>query len=57
VKLILVQGGRRTRRRRGVLARLSSLWRTVVVRRVLLAISGWKLIEGGRGEGRPGRAA
>jgi hypothetical protein len=56
VKLRVLQGGRAGKRRRGLLARLYTFWRTVVVRRVLLAITGWMLIEGGR-EGRPGRAA
>jgi len=57
VKLIVLQGGRRTRRRNGLLARLRTFWRVVVVRRLLLAVSGWTLIEGGQTEGSPGRAA
>ncbi len=57
VKLIVLPGGRSTRRRNGLFARLRAFWRVVVVRRLLLAVNGWALIEGGRTEGRPGRAA
>ena len=57
VKLIVLPGGRTTRRRNGLLARLRTFWRVVVVRRILLAVSGWTLIEGGPPEGSPRRAA
>ncbi|HET6984908.1 MAG TPA: hypothetical protein VFI53_22375 [Myxococcaceae bacterium] len=53
----IYQGGRSARRRGGIIGRLRTFWRRVVVRRLLLAISGWALIEGGRAEGGPGRAA
>jgi hypothetical protein len=56
VELKVLQGGRSRKRRRGLLARLRTFWRTAVVRRVLLAITGWILIDGGRAENRPGRA-
>ena len=57
MELKVLQGGRSRKRRRGPLARLRTFWRAAVVGRVLLAITGWMLIDGGRAENRPGRAA
>ena len=57
MKLRVIRGGRDARRRGGILGRLQTFWRFMVVRRLLLAIRGWALIEGGRAEGRPGKAA
>jgi hypothetical protein len=57
VKLRVIQGGRGARRRGGIIGRLRTFWRSVILRRLFLAIRGWALIEGGRAEGRPGKAA